>query len=260
MTKFYYPSVREGFSLIGSELCEVKLVRVETTFKTDEQSIAKNIVCHKGKEFEVDKKNFYASIEDFKNATSVTFDDFLFVHWAYKNIKIDVTEGHMHLMFWKFENGEPVYKDVYDFKTTISWNEKGHYQFSIDVVSNSDCFKTKDDCYSFNQFVVSHEDGTKTTEVGAGALCQLNDKQKGIVERLKSVITEARDNNIQLIMDYNLEEIFAVNIEHVTSTNYDCARSLDDYELVNLNHPSFHVDSGFPFICEDTNLFIKRKA
>lgn len=261
MTQFFYPSVREGFSLIGSELCEVKLVRIETTFKTDEKSITKNIVCHKGKEFEVDKSNFYASIEDFKNAKSVTFEDYLYVHWTYKNLKVDVKDGtYMHLMFWKFENGEPVYKDIYDFKATISWNEKGRRQFSIDVVSKSECFKTKDDCYSFNQFVVSHEDGTKTTEVGAGALCQLNDKQKGIIERLRAVIAEAKENNIKLILDYSLEEIFAVNTEHVADTYFDCVEAPDGFELVNLEHPSFLVESGLVVISEDTDLFIKRKA
>lgn len=139
---------------------------------------------------------------------------------------------------------------VYDYEQR-TWTCEGIPQTNI--------FKSKEECLSFNEYDVKHADGSVTKRVGINKLVMLDNDQMALFDTLKQTIQQLKDNNVLLMPDYD-GDIRAFNLRNVKEwdCDYDAPEEGEGFEEVSREHDSFQGIS-IPAYSLDCHLCMKRK-
>ena len=138
---------------------------------------------------------------------------------------------------------------VYDYEQR-KWLLQGIPQTNI--------FRTKEECLSFNEYDVKHADGSVTKRVGINKLVILDNDQMALFDTLKQTIQQLKDNNVLLMPDCD-GDIRAFNLRNVKKWDCDYDKPEEEgFEEVSREHDSFQGIS-IPAYSLDCHLFMKRK-
>lgn len=243
----------KGFTMIDGTLTEVtlkKLIVTRQSVEDEEYEVTTIFQGPDGKEHSSQIPiQMYSSVEDYEKGEQACYE----VCSSPFYIRPDGFRGIDEA--WIFVDGEPVTIDlrplevVYDYKQR-TWTCEGIPQTNI--------FKSKEECLSFNEYDVKHADGSVTKRVGINKLVMLDNDQMALFDTLKQTIQQLKDNNVLLMPDYD-GDIRAFNLRNVKEWDCDYDKPEEEgFEEVSREHDSFQVIS-IPAYSLDCHLCMKRK-
>lgn len=157
---------------------------------------------------------------------------------------------------WIFVDGEPVTIDLRPLQVVYDYEQR---KWLLQGIPQTNIFRTKEECLSFNEYDVKHADGSVTKRVGINKLVMLDNDQMALFDTLKQTIQQLKDNNVLLMPDYD-GDIRAFNLGNVKEwdCDYDAPEEGEGFEEVSREHDSFQGIS-IPAYSLDCHLCMKRK-
>lgn len=157
---------------------------------------------------------------------------------------------------WIFVDGEPVTIDLRPLQVVYDYEQR---KWLLQGIPQTNIFRTKEECLSFNEYDVKHADGSVTKRVGINKLVMLDNDQMALFDTLKQTIQQLKDNNVLLMPDCD-GDIRAFNLRNVQKwdCDYDAPEEGEGFEEVSREHDSFQGIS-IPAYSLDCHLCMKRK-
>lgn len=157
---------------------------------------------------------------------------------------------------WIFVDGEPVTIDLRPLQVVYDYEQR---KWLLQGIPQTNIFRTKEECLSFNEYDVKHADGSVTKRVGINKLVMLDNDQMALFDTLKQTIQQLKDNNVLLMPDCD-GDIRAFNLRNVKEwdCDYDAPEEGEGFEEVSREHDSFQGIS-IPAYSLDCHLCMKRK-
>lgn len=149
---------------------------------------------------------------------------------------------------WKFKNGEAKPKDI----RYISFKYDGSKFVAID---DNTYYHSKEEVYNNNDIKVLREDGSEETIVCPKNKLALNDHQKAVVERLKSVLSDMKELNMYMFLD-NECDFHVVNYNEVEKIS--CDQPQDGYVGIRDISTEIYTEGVIDFSSED--VYVKFKS
>lgn len=148
--------------------------------------------------------------KDIKIVPSDTFIDnihFVNIHGAV------VKDGYMD--YWDMQYGEPIKE--HKLINEIRWTPENGYQLVSEPPVAS--YRTRDELLSWSEYVSVDENGEETKHIGANKLAMLDADQMDLVKRLNEVLTDMKNNGIELTTDC-CDNLIAINTRHFEDFAY----------------------------------------
>lgn len=157
---------------------------------------------------------------------------------------------------WIFVDGEPVTIDLRPLEVVYDYEQR---KWLLQGIPQTNIFRTKEECLSFNEYDVKHADGSVTKRVGINKLVMLDNDQMALFDTLKQTIQQLKDNNVLLMPDCD-GDIRAFNLRNVKEwdCDYDAPEEGEGFEEVSREHDAFQGIS-IPAYSLDCHLCMKRK-
>lgn len=261
------------YVMSNGELIEYKMVKMVFHI-TDGEVHSQLIVADKiGKNFTVDEDDYvhvYYSKEDFEDGThasnnmvkkdtagAIWFDNYKL---AWKDCK---------LVYWHMVEGEPKQEIVNVDSFECVYNECGYRIHLNDaLVPKDDYYEKRDECLSYSEWFDVDKDGKRTKHVGVNKLIQLDDDQKELIKKFKSLLDEMKEKGIVLIGD-TAESLQAFNKRHIEDWELSWDDDLSDCDVDEADVKNYKMAARYkaptqlcgyiPLWGEDSELYIKPK-
>jgi hypothetical protein len=244
----------KGFTMIDGTLTEVtikKLIATRQSVEDEEYEVTTILQGPDGKEHNTQIPILmYKSVEDYEKEQKACYE----VCSSPFYIRPDGFSGIDEA--WIFVDGEPVTIDIRPLRVVYNYEQR---TWTCEGIPQTNIFRTKEECLSFNEYDVKHADGSVTKRVGINKLVMLDNDQMALFDTLKQTIQQLKDNNVLLMPDYD-GDIRAFNLRNVKEwdCDYDEPEEGEGFEEVSREHDSFQVIS-IPAYSLDCHLCMKRK-
>lgn len=244
----------KGFTMIDGTLTEVtlkKLIVTRQSVEDKEYEVTTIFQGPDGKEHSSQSHILmYISVEDYEKGEQACYE----VCSSPFNIRPDGFEGLDEA--WIFVDGEPATIDLRPFRVDYDYEQK---KWLLQGIPQTNIFRTKEECLSFNEYDVKHADGSVTKRVGINKLVMLDDDQRALFDTLKQTIQQLKDNNVLLLPDCD-GEMQAYNLRNIQKWDCDYDEpDFEDYEEVSRKHEAFNNEVYIPAYSLDCTLYMKRK-
>lgn len=244
----------KGFTMIDGTLTEVtlkKLIVTRQSVEDEEYDVTTIFQGPDGKEHSTQSHILmYISVEDYEKGEQACYEvcSLPFGIRPYGFSGIDEA--------WIFVDGEPVTIDLRPFRVDYDYEQM---KWDVQGVPQTNIFRTKEECLSFNEYDVKHADGSVTKRVGINKLVMLDDDQRALFDTLKQTIQQLKDNNVLLLPDCD-GEMQAYNLRNIQKWDCDYDEpDFEDYEEVSRKHEAFNNEVYIPAYSLDCTLYMKRK-
>lgn len=244
----------KGFTMIDGTLTEVtikKLIATRQSVEDEEYEVTTILQGPDGKEHNTQIPILmYKSVEDYEKEQKACYE----VCSSPFYIRPDGFSGIDEA--WIFVDGEPVTIDIRPLRVVYNYEQR---TWTCEDIPQTNIFRTKEECLSFNEYDVKHADGSVTKRVGINKLVMLDNDQMALFDTLKQTIQQLKDNNVLLMPDYD-GDIRAFNLRNVKEwdCDYDEPEEGEGFEEVSREHDSFQGIS-IPAYSLDCHLCMKRK-
>lgn len=244
----------KGFTMIDGTLTEVtikKLIATRQSVEDEEYEVTTILQGPDGKEHNTQIPILmYKSVEDYEKEQKACYE----VCSSPFYIRPDGFSGIDEA--WIFVDGEPVTIDIRPLRVVYNYEQR---TWTCEGIPQTNIFRTKEECLSFNEYDVKHADGSVTKRVGINKLVMLDNDQMALFDTLKQTIQQLKDNNVLLMPDYD-GDIRAFNLRNVKEwdCDYDEPEEGEGFEEVSREHDSFQGIS-IPAYSLDCHLCMKRK-
>ena len=249
-----YPQEEKGWSVINGELCEVALQEVFYAMQDNELFTHYMFVTHKGEQYKVEPSNYYENEDNYRKGHNMPW------YRMYFNINKKVTPKDDGFEYWTMEDGAPTLK----FARISGASKYTDKQIEFYGLPNTDnMYKTREECLTWNEYVVSYEDGRKETRKGVGLLLQLTEDQKKAVKSIEKAMKKAQELGVVFCESYGIG--YAINTSGLQEFEIGCTCDEDSYkgegmdEMFNIQIEPYRCSIGVLQIIEDYSLFFKRK-
>lgn len=244
----------KGFTMIDGTLTEVtikKLIATRQSVEDEEYEVTTILQGPDGKEHSTQSHILmYISVEDYEKGQKACYE----VCSSPFYIRPDGFSGIDEA--WIFVDGEPVTIDLRPLQVVYDYEQR---KWLLQGIPQTNIFRTKEECLSFNEYDVKHADGSVTKRVGINKLVMLDDDQRALFDTLKQTIQQLKDNNVLLLPDCD-GEMQAYNLRNIQK--WDCyydEPDFEDYEEVSRKHEAFNNEVYIPAYSLDCTLYMKRK-
>lgn len=243
----------KGFTMIDGTLTEVtlkKLIVTRQSVEDEEYEVTTIFQGPDGKEHSSQIPiQMYSSVEDYEKGEQACYE----VCSSPFYIRPDGFRGIDEA--WIFVDGEPVTIDLRPLQVVYDYEQR---TWTCEGIPQTNIFKSKEECLSFNEYDVKHADGSVTKRVGINKLVMLDNDQMALFDTLKQTIQQLKDNNVLLMPDYD-GDIRAFNLRNVKEWDCDYDKPEGEgFEEVSREHDSFQGIS-IPAYSLDCHLCMKRK-
>lgn len=244
----------KGFTMIDGTLTEVtikKLIATRQSVEDEEYEVTTILQGPDGKEHNTQIPILmYKSVEDYEKEQKACYE----VCSSPFYIRPDGFSGIDEA--WIFVDGEPVTIDIRPLRVVYNYEQR---TWTCEDIPQTNIFRTKEECLSFNEYDVKHADGSVTKRVGINKLVMLDNDQMALFDTLKQTIQQLKDNNVLLMPD-NDGDIRAFNLRNVKEwdCDYDEPEEGEGFEEVSREHDSLEGIS-IPAYSLDCHLCMKRK-
>lgn len=244
----------KGFTMIDGTLTEVtlkKLIVTRQSVEDNEYEVTTILQGPDGKEHSTQIPILmYKSVEDYEKEQKACYE----VCSSPFYIRPDGFSGIDEA--WIFVDGEPVTIDLRPLEVVYDYEQR---TWTCEGVPQTNIFRTKEECLSFNEYDVKHADGSVTKRVGINKLVMLDNDQIALFDTLKQTIQQLKDNNVLLMPDCD-GDIRAFNLRNVKEwdCDYDAPEEGEGFEEVSREHDSVQGIS-IPAYSLDCHLCMKRK-
>lgn len=244
----------KGFTMIDGTLTEVtikKLIATRQSVEDEEYEVTTILQGPDGKEHSTQIPILmYKSVEDYEKEQKACYE----VCSSPFYIRPDGFSGIDEA--WIFVDGEPVTIDLRPLEVVYDYEQR---TWTCEGIPQTNIFRTKEECLSFNEYDVKHADGSVTKRVGINKLVMLDNDQMALFDTLKQTIQQLKDNNVLLMPDYD-GDIRAFNLRNVKEwdCDYDAPEEGEGFEEVSREHDAFQGIS-IPAYSLDCHLCMKRK-
>ena len=250
--KIYYDA--KGFTMIDGTLTEVtikKLIATRQSVEDEEYEVTTILQGPDGKEHSTQSHILmYISVEDYEKGEQACYE----VCSSPFYIRPDGFRGLDEA--WIFVNGEPATIDLRPLRVDYDYEQR---KWLLQGIPQTNIFRTKEECLSFNEYDVKHADGSVTKRVGINKLVMLDDDQRALFDTLKQTIQQLKDNNVLLLPDCD-GEMQAYNLRNIQKWDCDYDEpDFEDYEEVSRKHEAFNNEVYIPAYSLDCTLYMKRK-
>ena len=236
MTHVFLPAISRCFYLRNNELVKVKIIKVINVKDEIDNSIKVEIIVSDGtSEFYTTVDSLYFTEKDFKKGEHINLFECDICN-VIENLTID-DDHKFPYTFILDENGIP---------QQVAFNtDRLEFDGYKHLLNNpfTETFKTREDAFQSTTYKVITNDGEKEV-IGAAKLLQLTDRQKELVEKLKSLIFDMAYEGIDLAIDDN-DNLYAFNISNVNEPEIlDLDNGIpSDFEVLSRNLlPKFLVN------------------
>lgn len=244
----------KGFTMIDGTLTEVtikKLIATRQSVEDEEYEVTTILQGPDGKEHSTQIPILiYKSVEDYEKEQKACYE----VCSSPFYIRPDGFSGIDEA--WIFVDGEPVTIDIRPLQVVYDYEQR---DWTCEGIPQTNIFRTKEECLSFNEYDVKHADGSVTKRVGINKLVMLDNDQIALFDTLKQTIQQLKDNNVLLMPDCD-GDIRAFNLRNVKEwdCDYDAPEEGEGFEEVSREHDAFQGIS-IPAYSLDCHLCMKRK-
>ena len=243
----------KGFTMIDGTLTEVtlkKLIVTRQSVEDEEYEVTTIFQGPDGKEHSSQIPiQMYSSVEDYEKGEQACYE----VCSSPFYIRPDGFRGIDEA--WIFVDGEPVTIDIRPLEVVYDYEQR---TWTCEGIPQTNIFRTKEECLSFNEYDVKHADGSVTKRVGINKLVMLDNDQMALFDTLKQTIQQLKDNNVLLMPDCD-GDIRAFNLRNVKEWDCDYDKPEEEgFEEVSREHDSFQGIS-IPAYSLDCHLCMKRK-
>ena len=244
----------KGFTMIDGTLTEVtikKLIATRQSVEDEEYEVTTILQGPDGKEHSTQIPILmYKSVEDYEKGELACYE----VCSSPFYIRPDGFSGIDEA--WIFVDGEPVTIDIRPLEVVYDYEQR---TWTCEGIPQTNIFRTKEECLSFNEYDVKHADGSVTKRVGINKLVMLDDDQRALFDTLKQTIQQLKDNNVLLLPDCD-GEMQAYNLRNIQKWDCDYDEpDFEDYEEVSRKHEAFNNEVYIPAYSLDCTLYMKRK-
>lgn len=243
----------KGFTMIDGTLTEVtlkKLIVTRQSVEDEEYEVTTIFQGPDGKEHSTQIPILmYKSVEDYEKEQKACYE----VCSSPFYIRPDGFRGIDEA--WIFVDGEPVTIDIRPLQVVYDYEQR---KWLLQGIPQTNIFRTKEECLSFNEYDVKHADGSVTKRVGINKLVMLDNDQIALFDTLKQTIQQLNDNDVLLMPDRD-GDIRAFNLRNVKEWDCDYDKPEEEgFEEVSREHDSFKGIS-IPAYSLDCYLCMKRK-
>ena len=244
----------KGFTMIDGTLTEVtlkKLIVTRQSVEDEEYEVTTIFQGPDGKEHSTQIPILmYKSVEDYEKEQKACYEVCSSPFYIRPNGFSGIDEA------WIFVDGEPVTIDIRPLEVVYDYEQR---TWTCEGVPQTNIFRTKEECLSFNEYDVKHADGSVTKRVGINKLVMLDNDQMALFDTLKQTIQQLKDNNVLLMPDYD-GDIRAFNLRNIKEwdCDYDAPEEGEGFEEVSREHDAFQGIS-IPAYSLDCHLCMKRK-
>lgn len=243
----------KGFTMIDGTLTEVtikKLIATRQSVEDEEYEVTTILQGPDGKEHNTQIPILmYKSVEDYEKEQKARYE----VCSSPFYIRPDGFSGIDEA--WIFVDGEPVTIDIRPLRVVYDYEQR---TWTCEGIPQTNIFRTKEECLSFNEYDVKHADGSVTKRVGINKLVMLDNDQMALFDTLKQAIQQLKDNNVLLMPDCD-GDIRAFNLRNVKEWNCDYDKPEEEgFEEVSREHDAIQGIS-IPAYSLDCHLCMKRK-
>lgn len=243
----------KGFTMIDGTLTEVtikKLIATRQSVEDEEYEVTTILQGPDGKEHSTQIPILmYKSVEDYEKEQKACYE----VCSSPFYIRPDGFSGIDEA--WIFVDGEPVTIDIRPLQVVYDYEQR---DWTCEGIPQTNIFRTKEECLSFNEYDVKHADGSVTKRVGINKLVMLDNDQIALFDTLKQTVQQLKDNNVLLMPDCD-GDIRAFNLRNVQKWDCDYDKPEEEgFEEVSREHDAFQKIS-IPAYSLDCHLCMKRK-
>lgn len=244
----------KGFTMIDGTLTEVtlkKLIVTRQSVEDEEYEVTTIFQGPDGKEHGSQIPiQMYSSVEDYEKGEQACYEVCSSPFYIRPDGFRDLDEA------WIFVDGEPATIDLRPLRVDYDYEQR---KWLLQGIPQTNIFRTKEECLSFNEYDVKHADGSVTKRVGINKLVMLDNDQMALFDTLKQTIQQLKDNNVLLMPDCD-GDIRAFNLRNVQKwdCDYDAPEEGEGFEEVSREHDSFQGIS-IPAYSLDCHLCMKRK-
>lgn len=243
----------KGFTMIDGTLTEVtikKLIATRQSVEDEEYEVTTILQGPDGKEHNTQIPILmYKSVEDYEKEQKARYE----VCSSPFYIRPDGFSGIDEA--WIFVDGEPVTIDIRPLRVVYDYEQR---TWTCEDIPQTNIFRTKEECLSFNEYDVKHADGSVTKRVGINKLVMLDNDQMALFDTLKQAIQQLKDNNVLLMPDCD-GDIRAFNLRNVKEWDCDYDKPEEEgFEEVSREHDAIQGIS-IPAYSLDCHLCMKRK-
>lgn len=243
----------KGFTMIDGTLTEVtikKLIATRQSVEDEEYEVTTILQGPDGKEHNTQIPILmYKSVEDYEKEQKACYE----VCSSPFYIRPDGFSGIDEA--WIFVDGEPVTIDIRPLRVVYDYEQR---TWTCEGIPQTNIFRTKEECLSFNEYDVKHADGSVTKRVGINKLVMLDNDQMALFDTLKQAIQQLKDNNVLLMPDCD-GDIRAFNLRNVKEWDCDYDKPEEEgFEEVSREHDAIQGIS-IPAYSLDCHLCMKRK-
>lgn len=242
----------KGFTMIDGTLTEVtlkKLIVTRQSVEDEEYEVTTIFQGPDGKEQSTQIPILmYKSVEDYEKGEQACYEVCSSPFYIRPN-GLGIDEA------WIFVDGEPATIDIRPLEVVYDYEQR---TWTCEGIPQTNIFKSKEECLSFNEYDVKHADGSVTKRVGINKLVMLDNDQIALFDTLKQTIQQLKDNNVLLMPDCD-GDIRAFNLRNVKEWYCDYDKPEEEgFEEVSREHDSFQGIS-IPAYSLDCYLCMKRK-
>lgn len=243
----------KGFTMIDGTLTEVtlkKLIVTRQSVEDEEYEVTTIFQGPDGKEHSSQIPiQMYSSVENYEKEQKACYE----VCSSPFYIRPDGFSGIDEA--WIFVDGEPVTIDIRPLRVVYDYEQR---TWTCEDIPQTNIFRTKEECLSFNEYDVKHADGSVTKRVGINKLVMLDNDQMALFDTLKQAIQQLKDNNVLLMPDCD-GDIRAFNLRNVKEWDCDYDKPEEEgFEEVSREHDAIQGIS-IPAYSLDCHLCMKRK-
>ena len=244
----------KGFTMIDGTLTEVtikKLIATRQSVEDEEYEVTTILQGPDGKEHSTQIPILmYKSVEDYEKEQKACYEVCASPFYIRPNGFSGIDEA------WIFVDGEPVTIDIRPLEVVYDYEQR---TWTCEGIPQTNIFRTKEECLSFNEYDVKHADGSVTKRVGINKLVMLDNDQIALFDTLKQTIQQLKDNNVLLMPDCD-GDIRAFNLRNVKEwdCDYDAPEEGECFEELSREHDSVQGIS-IPAYSLDCHLCMKRK-
>lgn len=253
MKKINAYSESHGFAYIDGRLIECEIQKMEYCFIEKNKAEINIVVSHADWTEKISVKDFYMSIDDFRNNIHRNPGNELWLNSRLRDLAGEDADGNNYTYIIKDGRVE---KYVVEFSVIEVFYESGkvHHVSSPDMPN--ECYSLEEAARSHVSLDVVNADGSVKHIPSAAELVTLTDEQKAVVNEIVQLSKKAVGMGVRIVADWNGVYAFnSSNIKYYT-IEYD---EVDGCERVDLLSHEFSIDMEIVTYSDDNMLNIERK-
>lgn len=249
MEKYVIPSEEMRLTVIDGKVCEGTICGVILTIVEGNIVVDGYRFKHNGEEIVLPaKQEFYFDDGAFKRGESIIPE----CTWD----RVNCLTGYTDSVLWYYKNGKA---EPWEWKKElISWEILPNYNAKLlNGFIPDELFREQEDVYNWYDLIVHKDNGDVEFKKAPLSVLRLNDKQKELFERYKSILKEMDDSGMIIIEDRDSCNFAVLNCSEY-KIDFDCGSDFDpifptDMQFVIRNHTYYYKDND-----ERMNIYKKK--